>query len=431
LRAAPTRVPLIGEDGHVTDFAFTFFSLTAAPAVDPVPTGALPIWHVVAAAGQFSEAPSVESAAAFVAVVIDHDMHEEAKKVALPWLLDALLRPAEKFSLSDVREHLLRGEFGTVEAWRTRQENWTTGLSVSELVAAHQASAGPCEIRLTLPRFLGRRLLRGREHAPARDVLRSAALQLPDSAAVAIGLMYCSDRHNEQMPVESVNWLQRYDDPSQYPGASCLIAARTLASLVASDPSLAWARMALVRFGEAVGRINLSAASFDQFLSAAKSDETLRQFLPLIATSGRARFRAVRQPERESQVGALMNGLTVQPTDNESISGAIALFQLLAQCDVDNAAAIDQLLRWSAAPIAMLLTELERAPTRNDRLIADIARKVFTSGQWRVVPRAYRSLLQVSEAKPSGLDSNELADSLELPRVLGPTNSQSGGADAA
>ncbi|MBW6523274.1 hypothetical protein KZ810_07150 [Sphingomonas sp. RHCKR47] len=414
----PAAMPLIGDDDHLTDFVFTFLPLSAAPAVDPVPADALPIWQVAAAAGQFSEAPSVKLAAAFLDVVIECDQHEEAKKLALPWLLYALLRPEGGTSLSAVREQLKHGAYGTADTWRSREEGWTQGLSVSDLVAAHQVSAGACGVQLVLPRFVGRRLSRGRDHASAREVLRSAAIQLPDSAPVAIGLMFHADRHDDPVPEESVTWLERHDDPTRYSLASRLIAARTMARLLASGSSPAWAKAGLMSFSEPVPRLMLSAKSFDRFIKAAEADKTLRQFLPLIAASGRLRLRANLRSGGESEIKASVASLTVQPTDDASVSGAITLLHLFARSNVDATDAIDRLFQWPAAPINTVLMELERAPAQDDNLVAEIARRVFVAGRWRMAPRAYRSLLQVAEAVPSGLDSDELADRLELPHVL-------------
>jgi len=429
--AAPAVIPLIGDDDHLTDFAFIFLPSSAAPTVDTVPADALPIWHVAAAAGRFSEAPSVKLAAAFLELVIERNLHAEAQKLKLPWLLDALLRPGEGFSLVEVREHLLCGAFGTPDAWRTSEDSWTTGMSVPEFVVAHQASAGPCEIRLALPRFLGRRMNRGQEHKSARNVLRSAAGLLPDSEAVAIGLMFHTDRHGEAVPEESVDWLQRYDDPELYSRAARSIAAKTLARLLASDPSLTWAQTTLSRFSETLGTLILPSSALDQFLSVAKANEILRQFLPLIVRGWLVWFPARLRVEAEQPIRELMADFAIFPADNASVSGAITVLHLLGRRGVDHASDIERLFEWPDAPITSLLQALERVPMHDDKLMADIARKVFTSGRWQMAPRAYRSLLQASESKPSGLDSNELADHLELPRAIAAIANRDSEANAA
>ncbi|MFT8897204.1 MAG: hypothetical protein ABF968_09630 [Acetobacter sp.] len=429
--STPATFPLIGDDDHITDFAFTFLPSSAAPTVDTVPSDALPIWHVAAAAGRFSEAPSVALAAAFLELVIKSNLHDQAQKLRLPWLLDALLRPGEGFSLVEVREHLLRGAFGTPDVWQTSEKSWSTGMSVPQLVAAHQASAAPCEIRLTLPRFFGRRLSWDDNCKSASDALRSAARLLPDSEVVAISLMSYANRYDEVVSEESMNWLQRYNDPKLYSPTTRHIVAQTLVRLLTSDPSLPWAQTALTQLQKTLGSIMLSASTVGRFLSVAKTNEILRQFLPLTVRSWLMRFPVGFGGEGESPIRELMADLTIFPTDDASVIGAITLAHLLCGHSAKHATDIERLFAWPNAPITTLLERLKRVPMHDDKLIADIARKVFTSGRWQMAPQAYRSLLQASEAKPSGLDSNELADRLELPHAIAARASRDSEANAA
>lgn len=414
------RLNLRLADGRKSNFSFSFVPLASASHVPEVPSTALPSWHAFKAASIFSTAPSIGTAAAFIATVIEHDIREQVLDLRLPWLLDHLVRLPKADCLPDVRQELLAGGFGNETEWLKREASWTSGLTVENIVAAAAEPTLKFGIYISLPPFTGRGMTLDTSENVTLEALSSLALQLPRQPWAMESLIIYATRIGAPLPAETVIWLKDNSDPAAYNMIARQHTAAALAYLAIAPSSPEWAYPALLNFAPVVRRIASSRRQYEFLITAAIQDNRFRFLLPLLARNANVYLHTyIRWNKKVSNPLDLSPLFSFRSTDSVEIRGAVAAFRCLEGCsDGREEETVRALMGWLDAPMGAILAFISRRSITQRSMAEEIVRAIFLGGRQEWAGTATRLLLEQLEARSTPFEDKDHATQLKLPSAL-------------
>jgi len=414
-------VPLICKDGTTTELSLKYYSIEGAPRLMTVPPSAQFEWKVMQAAVIFGEAPSQRTLAAFLRVVAELNVLEEAYALAIPWTLKAMLKAAKDAStLLVCADEVEAGSYGDIDLWSAAEDRWNrNGIMQHELSTIRETGI-PRDINVRgAPLISGRQT---RSHfAPAIDELLDLVERVPTSSWAKRALLFCARR-----PVAgSSERLRAYLSTCPLPTDSADLRALSIALIaqiaVCDDAALITRLRDLLSSDIAAGSsayIVVSLRSLDAAVKLIKefnATPRFRSFIPPIASL----LRNSRSVEAANDLD--QSAFEFHESDTAYISSSVAQILIYAQRvnSINLRETANKLVESPTAPLFSVLRGREYG--REDiRVSAALRREVclaLLTNPARVthVNAANDTLVELLESKKTSLADPDVAAKLALP----------------